>query len=373
MASSAPGSAPLGGAAPGQTFGAAPERVIALDLARGLAMLFMVMVHVQDTYGTDAVRRSVFGVIVEWLGSPPAAPVFMFLMGASTAYSSRATLGKGLRRGAEVFALGYLLNFLRGSLPLLLALSLGIIPVEELEGETPFSLFLDVDILQFAGISLAVMALCRRYAPWPEAWVCGAAAIMLVSPFLWGHTTSIPGVHWILNHFWGSGGREVAFPVFPWLCYPLLGMAWGRWFAAAGDARGAFRIGFFAGLVLCLTGAGVTLTNPAFHMGDYYRSGPGAVLAYSGFVLCWLWCCATVVRVAPSNPAFRLLLYWSRNVTVFYFIHWVVIGWGSLVFGYQQRGLVSVVLLMGFVAALSHGLTVPWLRFRRRRRKGGSR
>ena len=58
-------------------------RVYAINLARGLAVFYMVLVHVLITYATPTVTGSVFGTIVGFLGGPPAAPVFMALMGTS--------------------------------------------------------------------------------------------------------------------------------------------------------------------------------------------------------------------------------------------------------------------------------------------------
>ncbi len=348
--------------------GSAPTRVEAFDLARGLAMLFMVMVHVQMIYGTAEVQDSPFGWVVEFLGSPPAAPVFMFLMGLSTAFSARASLAKGLRRGGELFALGYALNFIRGSLPAFLALKTGLLSREDLGAETPLSLFLEVDILQFAGIALVALALCRRFVPKPAAWIALASVLMLVSPMLWGRTTDQPLMHWFLSHFWGAE-EHVAFPAFPWLCYPLIGMACGRWFIAANDPGRFFRRGLVAGLILLAIGTGVILTNPDFHIGDYYHSGPGAVLWILGFVLVWLWACQLVTRRIPPNPAFRLLYFWSQRVTVFYFIHWVLIGWGVGLFGEEERGLVATILLIGLIALVADQSTRLWVRMRHGKRE----
>lgn len=57
------------------------SRIDTFDLARGLAILFMMLVHVLDFYGQRDIRTSVFGEVITFLGSPAAAPVFMFIMG----------------------------------------------------------------------------------------------------------------------------------------------------------------------------------------------------------------------------------------------------------------------------------------------------
>lgn len=47
-----------------------------LDVAKGLAIIFMLLVHVYEVYGRE-VEGTGFSKVVEFLGSPPAAPVFM--------------------------------------------------------------------------------------------------------------------------------------------------------------------------------------------------------------------------------------------------------------------------------------------------------
>jgi len=42
----------------------------------------MILIHVQQYFATEEVQESVLGNIIDFLGSIPAAPVFMFLLGA---------------------------------------------------------------------------------------------------------------------------------------------------------------------------------------------------------------------------------------------------------------------------------------------------
>ncbi|OPL09890.1 MAG: hypothetical protein AVO34_12720 [Firmicutes bacterium ML8_F2] len=51
------------------------ERLEFVDLARGMAVIFMIAVHVLMVYANNTVKESPFGVVVEFLGGPPAAPV----------------------------------------------------------------------------------------------------------------------------------------------------------------------------------------------------------------------------------------------------------------------------------------------------------
>ena len=73
--------------------GPARERVRGFDLARGLAVLFMILVHVLWHWGAPDTWTSPIGQVISFLGGPTAAPVFMFLMGASLGAAPRQRFG----------------------------------------------------------------------------------------------------------------------------------------------------------------------------------------------------------------------------------------------------------------------------------------
>jgi hypothetical protein len=257
--------------------------------------------------------------------------------------------------------LAYLLNFLRFTLPVFLGLKSGVLTVDDIAPYTPSSLFWIVDILHFAGLALILLALVRRFLSRPVLWPMLAGIVAIGSPLLWGRMSGEPVLDWLLTLLWGMGGEDVAFPVFPWLCYPLTGMAFGSWLSTSSDQNKLFKRAAGVGLGLLLLGTIVILTNPEFHIGDYWRSGPGALIWISGFVLLWLAICYWVVKYIPANFLFNLLYYWSIHVTAFYFLHWVIIGWGTGIVGYQEQQWLVVVLLMIVVAGLADLGTRVWV------------
>jgi len=340
-------------------------RLRSLDLARGMAVLFMVMVHVLIKYGNYAANNTPVGKVIQVLGGPPAAPVLMFLMGVSLSFSKRATLARSLKRGGKLFLLAYLLNCLRGTLPAFIGLNLGVITPGDILPYTPRLLFGVVDILQLAGLALIILALIRRLMPWPLAWLILAAAVAVGSPPLWGRMSGWPPLDGLLTLLWGTGDF-VAFPLFPWLSYPLSGMAFGVWLASSTDQDALFRRAAGFGLALLLLGALIISTNPAFQFGDYYRAGPGAAAAMTGFVLMWLAACHWLVKHIPANSLFNLFYEWSARVTSFYCIHWIIIGWGVGLVGYQNQEIRVLILLMIVVAVLTDQTTRLWMRLGRR-------
>ncbi|MFH1465655.1 MAG: heparan-alpha-glucosaminide N-acetyltransferase domain-containing protein [Pseudomonadota bacterium] len=235
-------------------------RVPALDLARGLAVAFMIAVHVLEEWGSAATRAGPVGSVIEFFGSAPAAPVFVFLMGASLAWSRRAAPLAALRRGAGLLALGLTLNVVRGALPALIGLRLGLVSPTELGPYTPWNLTWIVDILVFAGPALALLAVVRAsLRPWAMLLLAVAAA----APHLWGLTAGLGPVDAVLRSLWGAGDL-VSFPLFPWLAYGLVGLAWGHWLRGSEEAF-FFRRTALSGLVLL--GAGTPALLAALRSG----------------------------------------------------------------------------------------------------------
>jgi uncharacterized membrane protein len=345
-----------------------PNRIAAFDLARGLAVFFMATVHALGIYANPETYDSVFGWVVEFFGSAPAAPVFMFLMGAVIAFSRRAGFVTMLRRGIALLALGYLLNTLRGSLPMWIAIQAGV-SLEELGGATPLTELLSVDILQFAGMAYLTLAVVRRITRNPWIWIALAAVVACVSPLIWGFETGVPVLDGVFSLLGGGDGENVSFPLVAWIAYPLVGMAVGTWLATTDDVGKSFRRLALAGTGLLIIGGAITLTNIDFHIGDYWRTGPGGVVLITGFVLLWLSGCQAIAsRVLLTGPG-KLLAFWSRNVTVFYFIHWVLLGWSVLLVGYESYGVLGTLIGMVVIVLLGTGLTQVWVRLRKLTRR----
>ena len=327
-------------------------RLRGVDLARGLAVLFMIWVHVLEVYGSAGVRASLLGSIVEFLGGPPAAPVFMLVMGLSFSYNSPKPLPATLSRGLKILAMGYLLNFAR-ALPFMIAQP----PMPDaLAGAIPpevdlLALLLLIDILQFAGLALIVMALIRRFLPHRGLIAALAALVAVAPPWLWGLGSGIPALGRVFDLLWGDrpvGGlieNAVAFPAFPWLAFPLAGMVAGDLLRGAPDTGRVMRRLALVGAALLAAGAGLTLTDPDYQFNDYYHSRAGAMILMTGFALLWLWGCHLAAQRIQGTRVFDVLARLSSNVTNVYCIQWTLIVWGIALWG-MGHGLASTLLLM---------------------------
>jgi uncharacterized membrane protein len=372
--STSPAESPLQAGADAVTGLTSVERVQAFDLARGLAIVFMIGVHVLWHWGAPDTWTTPIGQAISLLGGPTAAPVFMFLMGASLAFSSRTSFGSLAVRGLWLLWLGYLLNVLRGVIPAYLGLQTGLVTADEIAPFTLPWLATTVDVHHMAGLSLIAIAALRsmtRRPGWP--WVALAAAIVLAGPFLRGLEFGTPLLDGPLTPVLG-GAPNVYYAVVPWIAFPLVGAAYGAVMAGAGnDGRRrirVFRVGALVGTAMCAAGIALFLVAPpTFDVTTYWRMPPSYFVAITGLVLVWLWGCDLVVRHVRANRGFTFLYGWSRNVIAIYFTHWVVVGWGVGVFGFRSQplegalfGIVVAILATALLSRFAIGLETPrWL------------
>ena len=339
------------------------KRLLSIDLARGLAVFFMIAVHTLEVFASEEVKNSVFGQIIEFFGGPPAAPVFMTLMGFSFIYSRKSELKPRLLRGFKIFLSGYILNIIRGVLPFALSnyLKMDIIetfPPEQLNGYTILTI---VDILQFAGIALMIMALIQEFKINKYVILFSAFLISMLSPFLWGLNLNIPVIDQILELFWGDQPIEfsfienkIFFPVFPWLSFPLLGMFLGETMKNTNDQNRTFKYFGIGGFLVLLIGIAISYNNFEYQFNDYYHSRQGAMLFMCGFVVLWIYITKIAIDKLPTNKLFDLLFKWSKGVTNIYFAQWIIIIWSIAFFGINQSSYDTIILLILTFTFISH-------------------
>ncbi len=351
-------------------------RLRAIDLARGLAVFFMILVHVLITYSAPEVAHSLFGNIVGFLGGPPAAPVFMALMGISFYYSRHTEFKYGIQRGLWLILLGYILNLLRGVLPIVYVNLLSPSRAAQIPDAVASltDAFLELDILQFAGLAFIAMAVIREVRVNRYVLLLLAAATAMVSPFLWGVGSDVPVAGHLLDYLWGnipsqepSIGNLVSFPFFPWFAYVLVGMFLGDTLKRSTDLNATFRKMGLIGFLISVISLAFIAPNYSYHVGDFYHSRPGFVAFVVGIVLAWVYLCQLAVGHIRPNRPFEVIYYWSKNVNVIYLVQWVLIMWGAdLILGFNKSSYSTTVFVMLFMAIASHAITGVWLHLKRR-------
>ena len=346
------------------------ERVRALDLAAGLAVFFMILVHVLWHWGAPGTWTTPIGLAISYAAGPTAAPVFTFLMGVSIGAASHSGLGTLVARGLWLVLLGYVLNFLRGVIPASLGLATGVITPEQVAPYTLWWLATTVDLHHVIGLSMVAIAILRTRSRPTWLWLGLGGALVLAAPWLRQVTFGTPILDAPLTPVLGSA-PNVYYAVVPWLVYPLAGAVFGAVLARAPDRTAVFRRGAAVGVVLLVLGGLLILVQrPGFDVFTYWRQPVSFVVAIFGVILVWLALCDVVTRRRWIDNHLGVVYGWSDRVIAMYFTHWIIVGWGVGLVGFRSLGLGAVLLAMAAaVVATSYGSRFavrleasPWFR-----------
>ena len=322
------------------------ERVRAFDLAAGLAVFFMILVHVLWHWGTPDTWTTPIGQAISYAAGPTATPVFTFLIGASLGAARRQNVGTLVARGLWLFALGYLLNFLRGVIPFTLGTATGVITEGQVAPYTPWWLGTTVDLHHVVGLSLIVIAVLRTRTQPGWLWLGLAGVLVVVAPWLRTVTFGTPVLDAPLTPFLGSA-PNVYYAVVPWLAYPLAGAVFGSMMARSSDRTALFRRAAVVGAALLAIGVAlIAVQRPTFDVYTYWRQPASFAVAIMGIILVWLALCDLATRRRWMDRWFGFFYRWSDRVIAIYFTHWIIVGWGVGLVGFRALGLGPVLLAM---------------------------
>jgi uncharacterized membrane protein len=307
----------------------APSRLVLVDVARVVAILFMIQGHALDVLLAPAYRE---GVIFDvWLFLRGlTAPMFFILSGVSFTVSSMSNweqysqpsrkLFRRLGRFAFFVLLGYAMHLPAGSLQ-----EFQYVDAAGWQG------WFQVDVLQCIGlalISLQVMVLLARSPARLARWsAIAGGAIIFLTPLVWAvdltRFLSMP----IASYFSSQTGS--LFPLFPWAGYVLFGAALGyqlrQWSAEPGKP---VRLLAISGAALGLSG--LLLIKPLMLLYsnlDFWKTSPSLFLIRSACV-CFLLAFFAYLTARYNVPQ-RACRAIAQESLLIYFVH-VCILYGSI-------------------------------------------
>lgn len=296
-------------------------RQVELDIAKGFAILFMVWVHTAETFGNE---QGIGNAIVEILGGPFAAPVFMVCMGIGMRYAKKTAAKDLAKRGAGLLFTGLILNVFRYVIPLFIGYAA--------TGETlflyTFPFLFGVDILEFAGLAFLFFALAKNFG-WSDKTLAAIAVLSsLCGMLLKGMSTGFLYADQFLGYIWGNDEAETYFPFLNWIIFPVFGYLFGKLLRRCLDKKTFYkRISPICGGL----GLGYVISAYIFHFGMYGKNGyyyflglldTAAVLL---LVIGIFGFCFLLSRLKEAAPI-RALRNMSANINTVYCIQWTLIG-----------------------------------------------
>lgn len=347
------------------------------DIAKALAILFMIMVHCLETFGTEQVLgESVYGMITEFFGSFTSATVFMILLGMGIHFTKNSSPKRFITRGLLLIGAGYLLNVLRGTLPMFVTL--------QITGDAEWVPYMVmelfwIDILQFAGLAFLYFGIMKWIGATTRGYLISLVVFQIVNYVLLmntGYYENImnyrePGYYLsaFTGLFWGSGEFS-SFPFLTWIFYPVMGYLFGTYFLSLPAERrtGLYGRGLIGATVIgCVT----FFTTWYFEIdfgwetdASFYHHWLPGNLIFGSCAFALIFMVSLGYQWIPKIIE-KVMVRWSKNVTVIYFIQWVLIGWIAVFAGYNTMNLIQTVMVTISVLIASDALAFGWKKMRK--------
>lgn len=287
------------------------------DLLKGIAVIFMIQVHLVELFAEQHIFESLIGHISLFLGGPAAAPVFMAVMGYYIVRSKKSTL-QSIIRGIKIILLGFALN-IGLNLHLLIKIASGIIKLD------PLPYVFGVDILFLAGLSIIFLSLFKIIQKHRLVIVVLTLIIILLLNYYLGLKTELQSPYYLTVFFYGKGIWWSYFPFIPWVSYSLLGFIF---FIVQGNISAFIVKYLWVIIVVCLL---VVVSFISFadlvtsNLQSYYHHD-FLFFIYTTFFLAGWASLAYLLVNHFSNSVFNYIEWLGKNVTVVYVIQWLIIG-----------------------------------------------
>jgi len=331
------------------------------DLLKGIAVMMMVQVHLAELFATESFTAGFWGKMSLFYGGPPAAPVFMIVMGYFAMLSDR-DFGTLILRGVKLILLGLILNIMLNA-HALIRIFFGTLELD------PLKFIFGADILPLAGLSIIIIALLRLTFgknPLPFLVLLIITLIMpFFNPLFLTEGRASYGMAFIAgNYSWSY------FPLFPWLAYPLSGCLLSV-FERAPRVKTLFEKHWIWILVISLS---LVLTTAWFAVPQivslplYYHHNVLLFLWIILFIFIWY---SLFHKLNSGSPRAWPLVYlqWvGKNVTAFYVFQWIIIGNLATWLYHTQRSWHLILWFVSITGVVSL-LVLGWNRYRQFRKK----
>lgn len=333
------------------------------DIVKALAIIFMVVVHCYEMIFEcpETICSTPFDNIIQFLGGPLAAPVFMFSMGLGMVYTKHNSPKELLFRGIKLLVFSYIFNIIRFVIPK----TIGGYAIYTY----PFLAF-HVDILTFAGVAFLLTALLKKLK-------VPAFGIIIIAIFMQAVGTVLSyylpveteGVNYLTAIFYSSTDASY-FPLLLWYIYPALGILFGSYLKHVENKDKLYLITFFVSLAV-LVSLITTLSYFRFDIRKLYALADNVYYKQTVVHVLFTACCILIElsvvhfigKLIKWNWLDKVIKFMSSNLNLIYIMQWLIIGWISAADKYVPQwavipvGLVVVAASVGSVFGIKKLIT----------------
>lgn len=325
------------------------------DLLKGTAVILMIQVHIMELFARQDIFDGIFGKISLFLGGPPAAPVFMAVMGYFIAKSNKTFL-QSFIRGLKIILLGFALN-VGLNLHLFIKIAKGIIQLD------PLPYLFGVDILFLAGSSIIALATLKLIKSYHVIVYSIAIVLIFVLQFILKNDISNFSENHLLAYFFGEGIWWSYFPFIPWFAYPLIGFIYYKLEGSLNSFTQKYLIYIFMtySIVVILFGQyGIMISS---NLEAYYHHDSIFFIYASFFLIAWS-ALAYIITGKYSNHFLGYIEWLGKNVTAAYVIQWLLIGNIATAL-YKTQSLMMLILWFICILGVTSGGVWLWTKTNR--------
>ena len=324
------------------------------DLLKGVAVILMVQVHIIELFAQQHIFDSFTGSVLLFLGGPPAAPVFMTVMGYFIA-KGKGNISKSIIRGLKLIVLGLLLNF--G-----LNFHLFVKIYNQTIVTSPWPYLFGVDILFLAGLSIIVLSVFQKtFKKKLLPYVLIIVFVFLISQLL-PYPESSGAMSYFTAIFYSDSWWSY-FPVIPWLVYPVTGYIYYLIEPSVINflKKRTYKMLIFAisGIILVITiSYGVKIAS---NLHAYYHHNFIYYLFTLNFMVFWTILFQAITSFSKNH--FSNYIEWmGKNVTAYYVIQWLIIG--NIATGlYKTQNSIQIIIWFLAIVIATSLLTFLWNRY----------
>ncbi len=319
-----------------------PGRQVEIDIAKGIAIIGMIFVHSEEYFFNESIPWAV--QVIEFFGSPPAAPVFMMALGVGIVYSKNNSPKQLAKRGVTMLILSYVYNFLAYALPHL------IVYFRDGDAEkipTAIEEFANVDILQFASLAFLTFALIKKINLKTRPLIVCTLIVVVVGEWITDHVVFHEG---FIRYAFGLifGTSEISyFPYCSWIIFPVTGYIFGQKLSECYSKKAFYKTLtkiFMPIYFVMLFNSLEVIIDFGQIKGDYqmsyYHMGIYGGICLASFALWWVAMCYFLSKKLPKWLV-DYLKKLSTNITVIYVVQYAIIVY-SYVFIAKEESVLDI-------------------------------
>lgn len=339
-------------------FFSSPERDQLADLLKGVAVILMIQVHIMELFAIQSVYDGILGKISLFLGGPPAASIFMAVMGYFIAKSKRST-PKNIIRGIKLFLGGILLN-IGLNFSLLLKIYSNEIQLD------PFRYIFGADILPLAGLSILFISTIKpifkqSFFPYFSMSIALSIIASLLPEFPIKQNTFLDYV----TSFIYRSTEWSYFPFIPWVSYPLLGFSFSLLREKINiKTLITPRVYIFTLIIFLIFfyASAEYAIDIASNLNLYYSHGLLFYLWTVIFLIGWIFIFALLEKSFGNSILFLYTKWIGKNVTAAYVFQWLLIG-NIATRIYKTQDILELVIWFIGITILTTLLLIFWKKF----------